>query len=350
MEVKTYPVGLWGAWLEYDDGQELWATDIIKHTDALVFRQPNGNYALAFATEIGAMRLVRAFTKSYIRGRALQIGPDGYPQRDPRTEEADRGDRSRWQTGVEDHRATCSRVSGTMPLPAYVYVETGCCTECGARISMSRTLPWRQTMNFKTEEAFVGARGIDSVTLIDTPDKAAKLTKAKVDFVVQYLGSVSGVVLENICGAGLAVMLVTYANRYDGAATVDELRALNAPKGMTVWLDVESVGDLDPTTLRAKINAWAAAVSAAGYMPGMYVGPNCKLTSIELYQLQVVRYWHCGAKIIDRNGQIAEPGCGFCMYQLFPEITVGGQGGVFVDFDVIQQDFRGRLPVWLRAE
>lgn len=208
-------------------------------------------------------------------------------------------------------------------------------------------------MNYQIEEAFVGARGTDSVTLIDTPDKVQKLIDAKVDFVVQYLGSVTTKVVENICNAGLALMLVTYANRYDGPMTVKQLRALAIPDGFTVWLDVESVGDLDPVTLRAKINAWAAVVSAAGYMPGMYVGPNCKLTSVELYQLKVVRYWHCGAKIIDRNGQIAEPGCGFCMYQLFPETKVGadeqGNGSILVDFDFVQQDFRNRLPVWLRA-
>jgi len=51
-----------------------------------------------------------------------------------------RGDRTQWQTGVESHKPTCSRVSGPFPLAAYVYVETGCCTECFARVSVPRSI------------------------------------------------------------------------------------------------------------------------------------------------------------------------------------------------------------------
>lgn len=50
--------------------------------------------------------------------------------------EAERGDRTQWQTGVEGHRRSCSRVSGPLPLACYVYLKDGTCTECGARVSL----------------------------------------------------------------------------------------------------------------------------------------------------------------------------------------------------------------------
>lgn len=208
-------------------------------------------------------------------------------------------------------------------------------------------------MNFIIEPARIGARGVDTVIVIDSEDKVQKIVEAKIDFVVQYLGSVTRAAVETICGAGLAMMFVTYGSQFDGSKTVVQLRALNLPTGITVWLDVEAVEAMDPIQLRAKINAWAHMLRANGYIPGMYVGPGCPLTSLELYDLAVVRYWHCGAKIIDRNGQLAEPACGFSMIQLFPETTIGadesGAGGLLIDFDVVQKDFQGRLPVWLRA-
>lgn len=199
-------------------------------------------------------------------------------------------------------------------------------------------------MNRATALATVGARGTDSVTLIDTAEKAQALADAGSDFVLQYLGSVTSAIIDNVLAHGLAFMPVTYADKFDGAATVSELHALGVPDGCTAWLDVEGVASMDPQQLKQKIDAWATAVRAAGFEPGLYVGPNCALTGLELYQLGVVRYWHCGARILDRNGQLAEPGCGWCMYQLYPSVT---WGGVWSDVDVVQQDFRGRLPTWV---
>lgn len=198
-------------------------------------------------------------------------------------------------------------------------------------------------MSAIAKPAFVGARGIDSVELVSTPDAARRVHEAQTDFVLQYLGSVTPAIVSNILDAGLAFMPVTYADKFDPPSVVAELAALELAKGTTTWLDVEGISSMDPIALQLKINAWAAAVISAGFEPGMYVGPGCPLTSLELYRLKVVRYWHCGAKIIDRNGQIAEPACGWCMYQLFPSVT---WGGIWSDVDVVQQDFRGRLPTW----
>jgi hypothetical protein len=202
-------------------------------------------------------------------------------------------------------------------------------------------------MTIVAKKAFTGARGIDAVTLLSTDDIARRVRESQIDFAVQYLGSVTPEIVAHVTNAGLAFFPVTYADKFDGHATVQQLAALKLPKGVTTWLDVESVGTIDPYILQLRIDDWAALVDAAGYEPGMYVGPGAQLTSAELYRLKVRRYWRAGAVILDRNGQLAEPGCGYCMFQLRPSVT---WGGVWSDIDFVQEDFRSRLPTWAVKE
>lgn len=189
----------------------------------------------------------------------------------------------------------------------------------------------------------VGARGTDSLTLIDTAERARALKEAGADFAMQYLGTVTSQAVDAILGAGLAFMPITRANRFDGAAAVAELAALNLPSACTVWLDVEDDASTAPATLRRQIDDWATAIIAAGFEAGIYVGAGCPLTSIELYALKVTRYWKSQSRVIDRHGQLAEPSCGWCMIQTFPSVT---WADVLVDVDIIQQDYRHRLPSW----
>ncbi len=199
----------------------------------------------------------------------------------------------------------------------------------------------------KTQLARVGARGIDCVQTVRVQD--ARALKAEgIDFCVRYLGGVSRTELDAILAAGLAFMCVTYANRFDGAQAVAQLASLGLPKGTTVWLDVEgeSVYKTPPLELIAKINAWAAAVKAAGFEPGIYVGSPQPLTSEELFKLGVVRYWNALSREQDRNGKLAEPSCGWCMWQMHPSVM---WAGVWVDVNIIGQDFHSRLPTWVVA-
>ncbi|MBX3218932.1 MAG: peptidoglycan-binding protein [Labilithrix sp.] len=106
------------------------------------------------------------------------------------------------------------------------------------------------------------------------------------------------------------------------------------------------------TELIAKINAWADAVANAGYQPGLYIGSPQPLTGKELYALKVVRYWKAPARVVDRFGELGEPNCGYCMYQLWPEIhwpSNDDPNRVWVDVDFIQQDYKGRVPSWVVA-
>jgi len=195
------------------------------------------------------------------------------------------------------------------------------------------------------QPAFVGARGTDSVTAL-SQDTAQALKSTGIDFAVRYLGSVTSSEVAQILNAGLAFMPVTYADRFDGSATVSEAQALELPANATIWLDAESVKD-DPPTLRSKINLWARDVAAARFMPGLYVGAGVGLTSIELYALAVVRYWRSMSRIVDRNGQLAEPACGFCLEQLFDTVTWAGL--LRADINFARKDWRGRVANWVVA-
>lgn len=193
-------------------------------------------------------------------------------------------------------------------------------------------------------QADVGMRGFDTVAKIDHP-RAEALRSAGFDFAVRYLGKLSLAELKDIVGAGLGCMAVTYANRFDGLMAVAELRVLGMPQGATVWLDAEDV-PMKPLELQRAINAWANALRAAGYDPGLYVGSGVGLTSAELYSLGVDRYWHSLSRVLDRHGQLAEPGVGWCMHQLYPSVQ---RAGVLVDVDVIQQDYKARVPSMVMA-
>lgn len=208
----------------------------------------------------------------------------------------------------------------------------------------------------KTERAFVGARGVDSLPYSNsgTAEQAKRLAAHGVDFFVGYLGSMNPGRLEFILDAGLAFMPVTFAGEYfdGGADEVARLQALDLPSGSTVWLDLE--GDksfnYDPIKLQRLINAWAKTISDAGYMPGLYVGAPQPLTGSELSRLAVVRYWKAPSLVLDRNGNdwSEPPGIGWCMHQMWPQGNFR-DSGVFVDVNIIGEDRRGRVPSWVVA-
>jgi hypothetical protein len=200
----------------------------------------------------------------------------------------------------------------------------------------------------ETQLARVGAMGFD-VDMVIAPTIAKALRNAGMIFAVRYLGSLTSAECDSLLGAGLALMPVTFADAWNGPQTVAQLRACGILEGVTVWLDVEGLGG-DPTTAaegaKAKIRTWADEVRAAGFDPGLYVGAQALLTSQELYELPVDRYWHSMSRITDRNGALAAPICGWCMHQLYPTVPVAG---IPVDVNFIQKDFRDRLPTWMVA-
>jgi hypothetical protein len=203
----------------------------------------------------------------------------------------------------------------------------------------------------RQEPSEVGARGIDSLAFSEggTAQQANDLARDGIDFFVGYLGAINQERLAYLLAAGIAFMPCTFANKFDGDKAVAQCRALGLPLGVTVWLDLEgkSIFDTASATLIAAINAWATAILAAGFQPGLYVGSPQPLTSEELYALKVTRYWNALSRESDRRGALAEPKCGWCMWQMNPS-RVWRSTGVFVDVNMIGADFQGRVPNWVR--
>jgi hypothetical protein len=174
---------------------------------------------------------------------------------------------------------------------------------------------------------------------------------AGMDFFVGYLGSVTSGQLDGILRDGLAFMPVTYADRFDGPSCVEELRRLEIPSLVTVWLDLEGIKRLTPDEIIVKCNTWGHTVRSAGYDVGIYCGAGFQLTSSELGALTMDRYWLGGSDPVDRNGDLARPfyqgPIGWTMIQLSP--LDQHLAGFMVDVDVIQKDLRGRLPLWCVA-
>jgi hypothetical protein len=207
----------------------------------------------------------------------------------------------------------------------------------------------------KVESAFVGAKGFDCVTQI-TADTAKRMVESEgMDFAVRYLGSLPPEETQVILDAGLAIMPVTYGLKHGhvpsaafgsdyGAQSAKRAADAGLVSGVTIWLDLEDCAGT-PDDIIAFVNAWSTEVINAGCVPGLYVGFGTMLTSQELYALKSARYWHSLSRVTDRNGLLAEPTCGWCMHQLYPTTSAGE---IPVDVNFIQQDYRGRLPTWVR--
>lgn len=208
----------------------------------------------------------------------------------------------------------------------------------------------------KTIATTPGQRFVDSYPLSAGGTRAQldAVRASGIDGVILYLGVATAARVADAVAAGLAVMCVTTANHYDGATAAAECKALGLPAGCTVWLDVEGqeAWQTPAADLAAKIDAWARAVEAAGYVPGLYAGAPQPLTSGELWALSVKRYWKGLGRCVDRSGALAEPhGSGWCLIQLQHDNGSGqwwpapdAPGRVLVDVDAVQADYLGRTP------
>ncbi len=199
----------------------------------------------------------------------------------------------------------------------------------------------------------VGALGFDSVQAIASVAQGQRMYASGMRFAMRYLGTTTPTEVDMLHSAGLAVMPVTYSRKpgwvpsaslghADAIVALAHLKALGIPRGVTVFLDLEGPGGHAQDVVDW-VNAWAADMKTAGYDPGLYVGYGTLLTSHELMALGVDRYWHSISRVTDSSGALAEPGCGWCVYQLQPSRM---WEGVWIDVDVIQADYQGRLPTW----
>lgn len=135
----------------------------------------------------------------------------------------------------------------------------------------------------------------------------------------------------------------------DAQRDIADLKRLGVPGGVHVFFDLEGVGGGagSVANLIAHLDAYASAITTAGYIPAVYVGAEALLTSAQLYALGFVLYWHSASRVEDVLGAEAGPECGWSVYQ--GSITEVKLFGVEIDWDFIGGDFRGRLPVGVAA-
>lgn len=116
--------------------------------------------------------------------------------------------------------------------------------------------------------------------------------------------------------------------------TAANATTVGLPKGLAIYVDVEGVASNNPVSdTIAYCNSWAAAITQAGYVPGIYVGANTYLTSAQLGALNFTHYWKSGSSV---------PAAGTRGYQVIQNLS-GSQ-----DTDVTQNDSDGGQAIWLK--
>lgn len=78
-----------------------------------------------------------------------------------------------------------------------------------------------------------------------------------------------------------------------GRVAAEEATKIGIPAGVTIWCDLEGVGQgTQAEEVLDYCNEWHSAVASAGYVPGLYVGWHSGLTPSQLYHsLRFTHYW-----------------------------------------------------------
>lgn len=202
-----------------------------------------------------------------------------------------------------------------------------------------------------------GALGFDADSVISL-DAAQQFVSQGYEFCVRYLSRGIGQAPDDlspaeasaILAAGLGLMAVQHVRmpgwspsaglgQTDGNNAANNARTVGFPPGVNIWCDMEGVNAaLLPQDVIDYCNAWFAAVSADGYVPGLYVGDNVVLNGQQLYDLPFEHYWKSASAVP------VLPARGYQMIQtLVPEL-VNGMG---IDQDTTQTDGEGGQAIWL---
>jgi hypothetical protein len=212
-----------------------------------------------------------------------------------------------------------------------------------------------------------GVRGFDTASTV-TAIAAAALHKAGYRFCVRYVrrdkphaSALSPKEAKSLLNAGLGLMAVQYVESEsswkptagkgsrNGEIAASEAEKLEFPWGITIWCDLEGVEVGTPAQQTIDYcNRWHAAVSSAGYVPGLYVGYRAGLTPLQLYRsLRFTHYW--GAYNLNADKYPAVRGLQMRQSQRKPEDSPTGVG---LDFQVdrVSADALGGRPTLLALE
>jgi hypothetical protein len=156
-----------------------------------------------------------------------------------------------------------------------------------------------------------GVRGFDADETI-SPQAAAAFHAHGYRFCLRYVGRLKSSAKDlqpkeaaSLLAAGLGLMPVQHVaseaawiptpakGRSYGTFAAIEAARIGIPPGVTVWCDLEGVASgtraIDVVNY---CNNWHAAVAAAGFVPGLYVGWHAGLSATRLYEdLRFTHYW-----------------------------------------------------------
>ncbi len=201
-----------------------------------------------------------------------------------------------------------------------------------------------------------GSEGFDADTAL-TATSCAGLVAAGMTFAIRYVGfsqqhsttgDLTAAEVQTILSSGLALMVVQHVRfpgwkpsaavgTADGQTAVEHALAAGVGTGTCLWCDLEGIAGSAEDTI-AHANAWATAVRAAAYDPGVYVGAGVPLTGAQLFEaLTVQRYW----KSLSQVPNVATRG-----YQMVQRAGGPLVAGVSIDRNRIQTDAKGGLPIW----
>jgi hypothetical protein len=150
----------------------------------------------------------------------------------------------------------------------------------------------------------------------------------------------------------LPIIPVTFGNRDEpsealGYMTTMGLPARDPTTGMAATLLLDAEANSDPAaTLITRWNAWAAGIQKADLKAGIYQGEETTpLTGDEYGALLFTGYWKSASEVPcpTLRGQPI----GWLATQFLPA-NYKLQCGLVVDVDMLGEDYRGRLPTWMR--
>ncbi len=156
----------------------------------------------------------------------------------------------------------------------------------------------------------------------------------------------------DILNSGLALMPVQHARKQgwspnqalgqqDGQEASANAQTVGFPDRVSLWCDLEGVNSsAQAQDVIDYCEAWYEAVSAAGYIPGLYVGAEALLNGRQLYDLSFQHYWRSQSQVPDI------PHRGYQVIQFGPSVQING---VRIDLDVALNDNQGGAAQWLRA-
>ena len=206
----------------------------------------------------------------------------------------------------------------------------------------------------KVQGAPAGSPGLDTESVVSA-SAAQQMAAAGETFVIRYVslqdveqpGDLTRLEVVGIMEAGLAIMPVQHAEApgwipsgtlgaQDGRSAAIHATETGFACGVNVWLDLDAVSPgTDAQSISAYVNSWAAEVSAAGFVPGLYVGANSGLDAEQLAALNVEHFWRSASAV----PAIAVG------YQLVQSPPTSGFGLAYQP-DVTQSDDQDGVVLW----